>query len=155
MAASDPIRNKKQLKELAGYWLKKGNLRNYTLIVLGVCTALRVSDLLSLTWDDVYNEKQGAFRTHIVTTEKKTGKQRTLALNEQAIKALHQLLPHKRSDYIFASNRKQEKAISRVHAWRIVKESAEAIQTTDRVSVHSLRSASVIMHGTKASTRRS
>jgi|GEM_PF-5598624 len=44
MAITEPIRNKKQLQKLAGYWLRRGNLRKHTLIVLGVCTALRISD---------------------------------------------------------------------------------------------------------------
>jgi hypothetical protein len=30
---TDPIRSKKQLKSLAGYWLKRGNFRNHALIV--------------------------------------------------------------------------------------------------------------------------
>ena len=54
---TEPIRDKKQLKELAGYWLKRGNLRNYTLIVVGVCTALRIGDLLNMEWQDVYDEE--------------------------------------------------------------------------------------------------
>ena len=44
MAATEPIRNKHQIRELAGYYLCKGQLRNYVLIVMGVHTALRISD---------------------------------------------------------------------------------------------------------------
>ena len=73
-----PIRDRKQLKALAEYWLKRNNLRNYALIVMGVCTVLRVSDLLRLTWSDVYDFKAGAFRTHIIVTESKTGKTKQL-----------------------------------------------------------------------------
>lgn len=35
MAATEPIRDKKQLKELAEYYLEKGQIRNYTLIIMG------------------------------------------------------------------------------------------------------------------------
>ena len=150
MAITEPIRDKKQLQNLAGYWLKRGNLRNYTLIVLGVCTALRVSDLLRLTWADVYDEGRGAFRSHITLTEKKTGKQKTIALNRQAIKALQMYFSRKiagqaRNDarvsegYIFRSNRREEKAISRVQAWRIIRAAADAIGLIGRISCHSLR----------------
>jgi len=39
MAAKEPIRDKKQLKSLANYFLKRGQLRNHVLIVMGTCTA--------------------------------------------------------------------------------------------------------------------
>jgi integrase len=139
MATTEPIRDKKQLKELAGYWLKRGNLRNYTMIVLGVCTALRTGDLLRLTWNDVYDEAGGAFRSHVTLTERKTGKQKIVALNRQALKVLRSYLPHRRGRYIFANNRKDAKAISRVQAWRIVREAAEAIKIAGCIACHSLR----------------
>ena len=76
MALSEPIRDVEELRMLAGYWLERGNVRNYVLIVLGVCTALRVGDLLRLTWDDVYDARRGGFRSHLVVVEMKTGKPR-------------------------------------------------------------------------------
>ena len=139
MAATEPIRQKKQVRELAGYWLKRGNPRNYALIVLGVCTALRIGDLLRLGWIDVYDEDGKAFRSHITLTEKKTGKHKSIALNKQALGALALMLPHRRGSFLFPSNRKEDKAISRVQAWRIVREAAEAIKLTGRIACHSLR----------------
>jgi len=139
MSTTDPIRDKKQLRQLAGYWLERNNYRNYTLIVLGVCTALRTGDLLQLAWADVYDETGGEFRSHITLTEKKTGKQRTIALNAQAITALTLLYPHRRGNCIFANNRKEDKPISRIQAWRIVKNSAAATGLTGCISTHSLR----------------
>lgn len=113
MATTEPIRNKKQLRELAGYWLKRGSIRNYTLIVMGVGTALRISDLLRIRWEDVYEEECGIFYSHMTVTEKKTGKSKTIALNKQIIKALRMLLPYRRGDYIFANNRIDKKASRR------------------------------------------
>jgi len=107
--------------------------------VTGVCTALRISDLLRLTWEDVYDEERGTFRTHLTIIERKTGKQRIIALNHQAIKALKLCLPHKREGYIFASNRKNGRAISRIQAWRIIRAAVDAIGLIGRISCHSLR----------------
>ena len=139
MARMEPIRDKKQAKKLAEYWLARGHFRNYALIVLGVCTALRVSDLLRLTLEDAYDGESGAFRPHIAVTEQKTGKRKAIALNRQAVQALRLLRPHRRNAYIFASNRKEVKPISRVQAWRIVKEAAKAIKAPDLIGYHSLR----------------
>ena len=139
MAAAEPIRDKKQLKEFAEYWKVRGNYRNHTLIVLGVCTALRISDLLRLMWEDVYDERNGAYRSHITVTEQKTGKHKIIALNKQAVKALGLLFPHRHGVYLFSNNRKSEKAIGRVQAWRIIKEAAKAVQLAGSVACHSLR----------------
>ena len=72
--ATGPIKSKKQVRELAGYRPKRGDLSNYALIVLCVCTALRIGDLLRIGWIDVYGEGNGAFITHITLTEQETGK---------------------------------------------------------------------------------
>ena len=140
MAAAEPIRDKNKLRQLAGHFLRRSQFRNHALIVLCVHTALRISDLLRLRWDDVYDERSGAFRSHIDITEKKTGKRKTIALNRQAVAALRLLYPSRRGAYIFANNRKDAAPISRVQAWRIVKAAAEAVGLAgERVSPRSLR----------------
>jgi len=139
MAATEPIRDKRQLKQLAEYFLNLGQLRNYVLIVLGACTALRISDLLGLLWDDVYDSVSKSFRTHVTLTERKTGKVKTIALNKQALRALRLYHPHRRGEYIFVNNRKDCKAISRVQAWRIIKVAVNAVGIAGKVSCHSLR----------------
>lgn len=139
MAATEPIRDKKQLKALADYYLKKGQIRNHTLIIMGVYTALRVSDLLRLKWMDVYDEERQVFRTHISLVEKKTGKTKTIALNKQALGALRQCYLQRRGDFIFANNRRNNTAISRVQAWRIIHAAAMAVGINGKISCHSLR----------------
>lgn len=138
MAATEPIRSKKHLHAMANYFLQRGQIRNYVLLTLGVYTALRISDLLRLRWEDVYDDERGRFRTHITITEHKTGKIKTIALNKQAIRTLSLYLPYRRSAFIFGS-RKGDKPISRVQAWRIIHGAAEAVGLAGKIGCHSLR----------------
>lgn len=139
MAATEPIRDKKQLKALGDYFLKRGQLRNYTMIVMGACTVLRISDLLRLKWSDVYDEGRGVFYSHITVRERKTGKQKTIKLSKAALGALTELYPHWRGEFIFANNRKDAKAIGRVQAWRIIHEAVVTLGITGKIACHSLR----------------
>ena len=136
---TDPIRDQKELKALANFFLKRGELRNYCLVVLGTHTALRVSDLLALSWEDVYDHERGRFRDHLVVTERKTGKSRCIALNREALHALSLYFPHHRGKYIFSNHRRNEKPISRVQAWRIVHNAAAELRLTGHIGCHSLR----------------
>lgn len=139
MTATEPIRDKKQLKQLAEYFLARQQYRNYALVVLGACTALRISDLLRLTWEDVYDENSGSFRSHVSLVEGKTRKTKTIALNKQVLHALRLCYPQRRSVYIFAGNRKEGKAISRVQAWRIIRAAVIELGIRGKVACHSLR----------------
>lgn len=138
MAATEPIRDKNELHAMAEYFRGQGQSRNYALIVLGAHTALRIGDLLRLRWEDVYDEERGIYRTHVTLEEQKTGKKKTIALNERAVYALRVYFPHRRGEYIFAS-RNGGQPISRVQAWRIIHEAANAVGATGNISCHSLR----------------
>lgn len=139
MAATEPIRSKQQLHDMAEYFHGRGDFRNYALIVLGACTALRISDLLCLRWADIYDDAHGTFHTHIALTERKTGKRKEIALGGQAVKALRIYLPHRRGKYLFPGRNDAEKPITRTQAWQIVREAATAVGADGHISCHSLR----------------
>ncbi len=139
MPATEPIRDKKQLQSLATYFLERREYRNHVMIVLGASTALRISDLLRLRWDDVYDEKTRQFRSHITVTEHKTGKPKIILLNAQAIVALRRYLPHRRGAFLFSNHRREEKPISRVQAWRIIHAAVIELQIPGKIACHSLR----------------
>ena len=136
---TDPIRDKRELKALANYFLKRGELRNHCLVVLGAHTALRVSDLLALTWEDVYDFERRCFRAHLVVIERKTGKTRCIAMNREALHALSLYFPHHQGKYIFSNHRHDEKPISRVQAWRILRGAADELGLSGHIACHSLR----------------
>ena len=141
MATTEPIRNKKHVRALAEHYLRKGQTRNHVLIVMGVHTALRVSDLLRLRWEDVYDFQRKSIRPVIRLREKKTGKTKQVALHKAAAKALALYALEKKplpATFVF-ENRITGNAISRVQAYRIIRAAAEALKLSMRVSCHSLR----------------
>ena len=46
---------------------------------------------------------------------------------------------HKRGAYLFAGNRKEDKVISRVQAWRVLRTAVNAVGIAGKISLHSLR----------------
>lgn len=140
MAMTEPIRSKNQVRALANYCLRHEQLRNHCLIVLGIHTALRVSDLLRLTWDDVYDFGAERVRETVFLTEKKTGKTKIVALNKNAILALtlYAIQAAAKGRFLI-ENPKTKKPISRIQVYRIIRATAEALQLPCRVSCHSLR----------------
>lgn len=73
MERVEPIRSEKKINDLKKYLLGSGSMRNYALVVLGLNTALRISDILQLTWEDVYDFEEKTFKTHVYIKEQKTG----------------------------------------------------------------------------------
>jgi len=139
MELTEPIRDKAHLKRLEEYFIKLGQYRNYLLLVTGAHTALRISDILRLKWQDVYEEESEKYRSHITFTESKTGKTKIIALHKVIIKALRLYYPHRKGEFIFANNRGGKEAISRVQAWRILRKAAEQAGLGYHVSAYSLR----------------
>lgn len=83
----------------------------------------------------------------IYLTEKKTGKQTVIALNQSVIEALKIFLASdyyqdnfpKPQEYIFIGRKNTGMPIDRVQAYRIIKEAATAAGLDEHVSCHSLR----------------
>ncbi|MDR1328958.1 MAG: tyrosine-type recombinase/integrase [Oscillospiraceae bacterium] len=138
MSATQPIRNRRQVRELAEYYLKRGEPRNHLLIVMGVHTALRISDLLRLKWEDVYDFGNRRFRESVSITERKTGKTKLVALNKAILAALHICRSAAKLGEHLIRSRKGG-AISRIQAYRLIRAAAEALGFIVRVSCHSLR----------------
>lgn len=143
MGTTQPIRNKENVRLMRDfYFTVEPNPRNYALIALGLNSALRISDLLHLKWDDVWAEPTERFRKHLALTEQKTGKSQTILLNENATSALayfRETLPHPSpDDYVFIGRNNGE-PLCRSQAYRIVRHAADALSLGENISCHSLR----------------
>lgn len=143
MSTTQPIKNTKDIEALKDYFLNcQKNLRNYALFCTGVNTALRIGDILNLTWGDVYDFRQNAFRKHIIVCEHKTGKENTIALNENVTQSLSRYL-HSLSDvnagtFLFPG-RTPDIPLSRTQAYRVIKQACTDLNLPEHISCHSLR----------------
>ena len=147
MSTSQPIRDTQDLTALREFHdiqatLKRENMRNYVLICLGVNSALRISDLLELKWKDVYNFKDENFKKHLITYEKKTGKETWIAINENARNGLQEYMKFLKKisgeDYIF-KGKNNGGHLSRSQAFRIIKHAAGELNLENGISCHSMR----------------
>ncbi|MDR0999199.1 MAG: tyrosine-type recombinase/integrase [Clostridiales bacterium] len=139
MATTEPIRNVDHVHALYNYFLKKGEIRNNLLIVMAVHTALRIGDLLSLKWDDVYDFTNNSFHSFISVREHKTGKSNHIPLHPDITLALNKYMYVARPGVYLFSNPKIGKPISRVQAHRIIRHACEALKLPATFSCHSLR----------------
>ncbi len=145
MSYTEPIRDSQELKKFVNYYKNKHyQPRNYCMIILGLNTALRINDILNLTWDKIIDFDNYELLTHISITEAKTGKSQLIIINDALKKALIELqktwdaiLP---GQYLFSVDGKPSMHISRVQAYRIVKEAANnTIADSSHIGCHSLR----------------
>lgn len=143
MGKTQPIKEPEQINLLKDYFLERGEIRNYVLVVLGLNTSLRISDLLEIKWQDVYNFKSGTYRHHLTITEKKTGKTNIVAINTAIVEALNLLrttvLSLEPEVYLFQSQKGKNRPITRNRAFCIIKGAADNLGFEDNIACHSLR----------------
>lgn len=142
MSTTEPIRNRHKLQKFRNYYKDtEPHRRNYLLIVTGLNTALRISDILALKWGDIYDVKRRSVCGHIRLYEHKTGKEQEIAINKSLRDALRSVLRGEPApdpdDYIFKGY--GSGPMHRSTAYRIIKKAADAVGLTGNISCHSLR----------------
>ena len=134
-----PIRDRKKIAAMKK--ILASNPRNLLLFVLGINSALRVSDLLKLRVWDVLDEG-GKTKDFLEVREQKTGKTKQFELSKNARKALRlhfDAVNPKPSHYLFRSREGRNQPLSRQQAHKILSDAAETVGITERVGTHSLR----------------
>lgn len=143
MGTTEPIRNKEDLRKFAAYYqTQQPSPRNLALTVLGLHTALRISDILNLKWENAYDFNKKCFLEHLTVREKKTGKASVIAINGHAKEALEAYRLQRNpdpGDYIFSKRTDPGLPLSRSQAYRIVKKAAGNTLNDEHISCHSLR----------------
>jgi integrase len=142
MNTVDPIRDVAKIDAMKKI-LKADGLRNWLLFILGINSALRVSDLLRLRQSDVYDARDRVLDA-VRIREKKTNKEKLFRLNKSAKKALEEYIQdeatgHDPCRYLFASRKGDNMPISRTQAWQIISDAAKAVGLKGNIGTHSMR----------------
>lgn len=139
----EPIRDRKKIDAMKK--LLSDSPRDYLLFVIGINTAFRVSDLLTLKYSDVMDSK-GRLLEHFTLNETKTGKNNKVAMTKGVQKALNEYIQKNYdgniNDYLFKSRKRDKEGnsqpINRKSAWRIIQQTAEQLGLNN-IGSHSLR----------------
>ncbi len=128
----EPIRSKEKIEKMKTELIKRG-YRDYLLFVMGINTGLRISELLRLKVKDVKN------KSHIILKENKTDKRKKFLINSHLKEDLEKFITGMQSEeFLFQSQKGDNKPISRVQAYRILNAAAEKAGI-ENVGTHTLR----------------
>lgn len=141
MNTVNPIKDINKINEMKEYFKRNGMKKELVLFTFGINTGLRISDILNLKWEDVYDNN---FKM-IKIKEQKTGKTKMFPINKVLKESLKSIMPKEFApfDYIFKSEsnrvKSQNKAWSRAYVWEFINKAAKASGIKEEVGTHTLR----------------
>ena len=132
MKKVEPIRDKDEIKEMKAV-LKRQNFRDYLLFELGINSGLRISDLLQLKVKNVKNKDK------VELKEQKTDKIKSFTINPRLKRLIDDYITGlDPEEYLFQSRKGDNKPISRVQAYRVLRKAADKVEL-EKVGTHTLR----------------
>ena len=132
MQVVEPIRTRSKIERVKQV-LKLKKERDFLLFVMGINCGLRISDLLKLKISDVKN------KTHIEITEQKTGKNKRFPITPVIKSVLSNYIKNKKPEQWLFASQKGPKAITRIQAYRIIKDASKIAGLDEHIGTHSLR----------------
>ncbi|MHB8628834.1 MAG: tyrosine-type recombinase/integrase [Aggregatilineales bacterium] len=144
----EPIRDKKKISQIKNQLTGAKRYRDLLLFVVGINTALRISDLLPLRVGQFFDE-QDAIRHGFTIREEKRDKRNQVVVNASIAEVLEkyrQAYPvalHDPSHFVFFSSSRSApnytKPLSRVQAWRLLANICEDVGLVGNYGTHTLR----------------
>lgn len=134
----EPIKNKTDLKRFLNY-LKEKRYMYYVIFQLGMMTGLRISDILALNIDDVYN------KTSFEVKEQKTGKHKKMLLQENTKNILKAYIKNYRLKQFTVDEEeplfigKKHKRLDRTIVYRMFNEACKACNININIGTHTMR----------------
>jgi integrase len=134
----DPIKDIELINSIKQE-LRKNSQRDVLLFVFGINTGIRVSDLLSLKVEDVWDG--GAVREFLYIDDGEGEEPKAFYLNKNInteLELYFRLYPLQNNDYLFKS-KKNELPITRQQAYRIINQAAKKVGVSGKIGTHTLR----------------
>lgn len=142
----EPIRDKKKIAQIKNLLRGEKRYRDLLLIVIGINTALRVSDLLDLRIG-MFVDTDGTILDSFSVKEQKTDKRRRIRINDAIKECLQEYLTAypdivlNPDHYLFFNVKtgNYSDPIKRGIAWRLIAEICEQVGLRGNFGTHSLR----------------
>lgn len=139
----EPIRDRKKIAQIKNLLRGQGRYRDLLLFVVGINTALRISDLFQLKVAHFLDEK-GQIKSRFWIKEQKRGKRHEITINQSIRDALTEYLgefPHiaKGGENFLFFNPKTKQPIKRGQAWKFITTICAEVGLQGNYGTHSLR----------------
>ena len=135
----EPIKSKTLINKMIKT-LEKRNDRDALLFRMGLNTILRISDIITLKYSQLFDSK-GRIRTYLKLYEQKTNKSKKIKLNKVIQDEIYKYAKIKKlsnDDYLFYSFKNKDNHIDRTNAWRVLKRAANKVGV-ENFGTHSMR----------------
>ena len=142
----EPIRDRKKISQIKNLLRGQERFRDLLLFVVGINTALRISDLLDLQITHFLDD-QGKIRQLFWIKEKKRGKRQEVVINESIREALEEYLAaypgigENQKNFIFFNpkNNNYSRPIKRGQGWKFITSICREVGLRGNFGTHSLR----------------
>lgn len=131
-----PIKEKTQIEDMKDYIKANKDYKYYVMFMLGIYSALRVGDILKLQVRDV--RKNEKVVDVIILKAEKTDKYTYIPLNNKIKQLLKEYCIDKGDYEYLIENKNTHKPISRIQAYRVLRECAENVGL-EHIGTHSMR----------------
>jgi integrase len=144
----EPIRDRKKIAQIKNQLEGADRYRDLLLFVVGINSALRISDLLTLHVGQVVDDN-GEMRQTFAIKEEKRGKRNVVTINvsiQEALRKYQAAYPGIVKDpnhYLFFSTKRAgydfTRPITRERAWQLVSEMCHSVGLSGNYGTHTLR----------------
>ena len=142
----EPIRDRKKIAQIKNLLRGQKRFRDLLLFVVGINSALRISDLLQLRTGHFFDD-QGRIKRRFWIKEQKRGKRQEVVINEsiritlEEYLAAYPLVSKNPENCIFFSSKCEDYShpIKRGQAWKLITSICQDVGLSGEFGTHSLR----------------